>query len=152
ANPSGGPIDPAGGGYLARNPQDTTSNPGRDSNTNPPPAHITHQYPYDAVGNVTAFTHGRGIETHFAVNQLNQVFQPPRAAVVPATTRDEPLPLTAFQYLSRTYYDFNDNVVIRQMEDRGNPSGVDGNPPAADLPSFVPGASNPDPVGGPAFE
>jgi RHS repeat-associated protein len=37
------------------------------------------------------------------------------------------------------------------VEDRGNTSNVDGNPPAADLPSGVPGASNPDPVGGTAY-
>ncbi len=41
--------------------------------------------------------------------------------------------------------------MISQVEDRGNTSDVDGNPPAADLPTWVPGASNPDPVGGTAY-
>jgi RHS repeat-associated protein len=152
ASPGSGAIDPAGGGYLAQTRQDTTANPNRDSNTNPPPANIQHEYRYDAVGNVTASVDGRGIETDYAVNQLNQVVQTTQAAVVPGTSPAEPLPLTAFQYLDRTFYDFNDNVILHQREDRGDTSHVDGNPPAADLPSFVPGASNPDPVGGPAFQ
>jgi RHS repeat-associated protein len=153
ANPSSGTFGPTNGGYLAHTYQDAIPPiPGRDTNTNPPPANIVHQYIYDAVGNVTRDIDGRGIETDYTVNQLNQVVQTTRAAVVPGTSPSEPMPLTAFQYLSRTFYDFNDNVVISQVEDRGNTSNVDGNPPAADLPTFVPGAANPDPVGGPAFQ
>ncbi len=60
----------------------------------------------------------------------------------------DPLALTDFQYLERIFYDFNDNVVLRQVEDRGNTSNVDGNPPAPDLPAT---ASDPDSVSGTAF-
>jgi RHS repeat-associated protein len=153
ASPGSGAIDPAGGGYLARTREDTTSNPIRDSNTNPAPANITEQYQYDAVGNRTRVIDGRGIETDYVFNQLNEVVQTARAAAVPGVSSNEPLPLTAFQYLSRTFYDFNDNVVISQVEDRGDTSHVAGNPPAADLPPpFVPGASDPNPPGGPVFQ
>src|SRR5207237_11323 len=44
--------------------------------------------------------------------------------------------------------DANNNVVLKQVEDRGNTSNVDGNPPSADLPPYI---TNPDPVGGMAF-
>jgi RHS repeat-associated protein len=153
ATPGSGAIAPAGGGYLAQTRQDTDSNPIRDSNTNPAPTNITHQYQYDTVGNRTRAIDGRGIETDYVFNQLNQVVETVRAAAVPGSpTSSEPLPLVAFQYLSRTFYDYNDNVVIRQVEDRGNTANVDGNPPAADLPAFVPGATNPDPAGGAAFQ
>jgi RHS repeat-associated protein len=135
-NPSGGSIDPAGGGYLAQTIQDTTSAPGRDSGTNPPPANIRTQYQYDPVGNVTRQIDGRGIATDYTYNQLDQVVQTTRAAAVPGVSTAEPLPLTAFQYLSRTFYDYNNNVVLTQVEDRGDTSKVQGLPPAGDLPAF----------------
>jgi RHS repeat-associated protein len=141
-SPGSGAIDPAGGGYLAQTRYDTTSAPGRDSGTNPPPANIQNQYQYDAVGNVVRETDGRGIVTTYDVNQLNQVVQTTRAAAVPGTSPAEPLPLTAFQYLTRTFYDFNDNVVLVQVEDRGNTSNVAGPLPAGDAPN-VPGNFNP---------
>ena len=56
--------------------------------------------------------------------------------------------LTNFSYRERDFYDANDNLVQRQVEDRGNTSNVDGNVPAPDRPANAP---NPDPVGGPAF-
>ena len=129
-----------GGGYLAQTLQDTTSSPSRDSGTNPTPANITTEYMYDAVGNMTRQIDGRGIETDYVYNQLNEVVETISAAAVPGTSSAEPLPLTAFSYLERTFYDYNGNVVLSQVEDRGNTSGVAGNPPAADLPTFVPGA------------
>jgi RHS repeat-associated protein len=150
-SPGSGSFSPAGGGYLAQTAEDTTSAPGRDSGTNPAPTNIRTHYQYDAVGNVIQQTDGRGIVTRYVYDSLNQQVEMVRAAAVPGTSPAEPLPLTAFQYLTRTFYDFNDNVIITQVEDRGNTSNVDGNPPAADLPAFVPGAANPDPPGAPAF-
>jgi hypothetical protein len=47
----------------------------------------------------------------------------------------EPLPLTDFQYLERFFYDANGNVVLHQVEDRGNTSNVGFPPPAGSLPS-----------------
>jgi hypothetical protein len=49
----------------------------------------------------------------------------------------EPLEPQDFQYLERTFYDFNDNEVLKQVEDRGNTSGVDENPLITDLPAFL---------------
>jgi RHS repeat-associated protein len=134
SNPSGPPIDPAGGGYLAQTLTDTTSNPGRDSGTNPQPANISNQFFYDAVGNVTSSVEGRGITTQYVYNQLNQVVETMSAAAVPGTSPAEPLPLTAFQYVTRYFYDFDNNLVLQEVEDRGNTSNVQGNPPATDLP------------------
>ena len=92
----------------------------------------------------------RGITTQYIVNQLNQVVETIRAAAVPGVSSAEPLTLTAYSYLQRTFYDYNNNVVLSQVEDRGNTSNVDGNLPSGDLPN-VPGAANADPVGGTAF-
>jgi RHS repeat-associated protein len=111
------------------------------------------------VGNLTRETDGRGIRTDYAVNQLNQVVQITRAADVAAAAGADPSDplfnhsdvnqrLTAFAYLERIFYDFNNNVVLRQVEDRGNTSSVDGNPPATDLPSYI---TNPDALGGTAY-
>jgi RHS repeat-associated protein len=115
------------GGYPRQVTRDTTSNPDRNSGTNPTPVEVRNVYEYDAVGNVTREVDGRGIATDYFVNELNQVVQITRTAahglLVP--NPPEPLPLTNFQYLGRTFYDFNDNVVQRQIEDRGNTSHTD---------------------------
>ena len=147
-------LDPNTGGYLEETAVDTTSSPGRDSGTDPTPADITTSYSYDDVGNKTSITDGRGITSDYFVNELNQVVQTTTAAAVPASGPghpSEPLPLTAFAYIHQNFYDYNNNIVINQTEDRGNTSGVDGNPPADDLPTWVPGASDSDHAGGTAF-
>ncbi len=124
------------GGYLATVTTDTTALPGRDSGTNPTPANILNEYFYDEVGNVIESVNGRGIATDYVVNQLNQVVETIRADAHNVFTPGvaEPLPLTDFQYLTRYFYDANNNVVLTEVEDRGNTSNVQGNPPAADLP------------------
>ncbi len=113
-------------------------------------AAIRTRFEYDPVGNIVRIIDGRGIATDYAVNQLNQVVQVTRSAahglLRPAPS--EPLPISDFRYLERTFYDFNGNVVLHQVEDRGNTSMVDGNPDAADLPAT---AQDPDPAGGPSF-
>jgi RHS repeat-associated protein len=130
--------NPTIGGYLKQTNQDTVSSPSRDSGTNPTPTNIQHQYFYDEVGNVTRDVDGRGIATDYAVNQLNQVVQVTRASAHNVFTPSvaEPLPLTDFQYLTRYYYDYNNNLVLTQVEDRGNTSNVQGNPPVADQPAL----------------
>jgi RHS repeat-associated protein len=129
-------ADPATGGYLASTVTDTKSAPGRDSGTNPTPAKIQNIYSYDEVGNVIRSVDGRGIATDSVVNQLNEVVEVIQAAAHNVFTPGvaEPMPLTDFQYLERFFYDANDNVVLTEVEDRGNTSNVQGNPPAADLP------------------
>jgi len=124
-NPAG---DPLTGGYLKQVTRDAVSDPERDSGTNPTPTNIRHLYEYDAVGNIVREVDGRGIATEYVVNQLNQVVQTVRAAAHNLFTPDpaEPLALTDFQYLERTFYDANDNVVRRQIEDRGDTSNVGG--------------------------
>src|SRR5260370_14815420 len=78
------------------------------------------------MGNVIRDVDGRGIATEYVVNQLNQVVKIVRASghTLFAPEPSEPLPLTDFQYLERFFYDFNNNVIRRQIEDRGNTSGV----------------------------
>ena len=113
-------------------------------------AAIQQTFAYDGVGNVTRLVDGRGVATDLTVNQLNQVTQVTRAAATGLIEASpaEPEPLTAFSYLARFFYDHNNNLVLSQVEDRGDTSHVDGNPLALDLP---PNVSNPDPAGGPAF-
>ncbi len=122
-NPLG---DPTTGGYLQQITVDTTSNPLRNSGTNPTSTNIHRVYEYDTVGNVTREINGRGIATDCVVNALNQVVQ-----IVHAAGHDliSPLPVEPttpvdFRYLERLFYDANDNVVRRQVEDRGNTSDV----------------------------
>src|SRR5262249_47755330 len=61
----------------------------------------------------------------------------------------EPLPLTAFGYVERYFYDANDNLVLHQVEDRGNTSDVGFAPPAGSLPGYI---TQTEPVGGPTFD
>jgi RHS repeat-associated protein len=116
-------------GYLKQMIRDAISFAGRDSGTNPSPTKIRHLYQYDRVGNVIREVDGRGIATDYAVNQLNQVVQIVRASAhnVFAPDPAEPLPLTDFKYMERNFYHFNNNIVRRQVEDRGNTSSVGAN-------------------------
>jgi RHS repeat-associated protein len=156
SDPNGdGTIDnrsgnPTTGGYLRQTTEDASADPARDSGTNPTPTQIRHVYQYDPVGNTTRDIDGRGIATDYVYNQLNQVVQVVHAAAhgLYGTDPLETVPLTDFRYVERSFYDANNNLVLHQVEDRGNTSTVDGNPPAADRPVNAP---NPDPAGGPAF-
>jgi YD repeat-containing protein len=127
--------DPTTGGYLRQITR---------------PGNIRNQFEYDDVGNVTRTVDGRGIATDYVLNELNEIVQITRAAAHDVFPPDvaEPDPLVDFAYRERIFYDHNGNVVLRQTEDRGNTSNVDGNLPSADIPATAP---NPDPVGGPAF-
>ena len=128
--------------------EDAVSAPGRDSGTNPTPARITTTYTYDDVGNMTSMTDGRGIVTQYVYNQLNQLVETINAAQVPGDSASEPLPLTAFGYIERYFYDANGNVVLHQVEDRGDTSNVGFAPPAGSLPSYI---TNTEPAGGPTY-
>ena len=132
-NPGGNPTT---GGYLHQMDVDTTSSPDRDSGTNPTPANITTTYTYDSVGNRTSVTDGRGIVTRYVYNQLNRVVEVIHAESHVANP-SEPLPLTDFQYVERYFYDANGNVVLHQVEDRGDTSNVGFHPPAGSLPSYI---------------
>ena len=121
-------------GYLKSRIRDAVSAPERNSRTDPKPAEIVHQYSYDRVGNVIGELDGRGILTQYAVNPLNQVVQIMRAAEVSATRgnpeepnwaggADPTLPecnrgMAALGYRTRIFYDYNNNVVKREIENR----------------------------------
>ena len=138
------------GGYLRQVTVDTTSSAARNSGTDPTPVNVRSRFGDDPVGNLTSTVNGRGIRADFVVNELNQVVQVTSAAAHDVFTLDpvEPVALTDFAYIQRFHFDHNNNLVLSQVEDRGNTSSVDGNPPAADLPSVT---SDPDPAGGTAF-
>ena len=114
------------------------------------PTDIRTRYTYDPVGNIVREVNGRGIATDYVVNELNQIVQIIYSAAHDVFTPEppEPLPLVDFQYLERIFYDFNDNIILLQVEDRGNTSGVDGNP-ISDFSRF--GFTDPDPAFGTAF-
>ena len=117
------------GGYLAEEITDTASDPIRNNGTNPTPVNIAMAYTYDDVGNQTSMTDGRGIRTDYVVNELNQVVRTIRAADVSGTASVdpvEPLALTAFAYIENVFYDFNDNIIRREVEDRGDTSNTGG--------------------------
>ncbi|MCH9021783.1 MAG: hypothetical protein IID32_03360, partial [Planctomycetes bacterium] len=134
-----------------------------NNNADPVITQIATRFTYDDVGNLTSMTNGRGIRTDYFVNELDQVVQTTWAADVALAAAADPAdplvgasvgPLTAFAYVSRTFYDFDDNVVLLQTEDRGNTSSVDGNG-LGSLPfqatETTPGLDNADATGGVAF-
>jgi len=114
------------GGYLREQIRDTVSSPTRNNSTNPTPTLIRESYTYDDVGNRTSVTNGRGIRTEFFVNEHDEILQITRAADVPSVSVNEPVALTAFAYLERMVYDFNGNIVQRQVEDRFDTSNTGG--------------------------
>jgi RHS repeat-associated protein len=135
--PDGRTLDTKTGGYLKEEVVDAVSDPSsgnfsdpaRNNHTNPKPVSIRTAYTYDEVGNRTSITDGRGIRTDYVVNELNQVVQIVRAAAIPAsggTDVIEPLALTGFAYRENIVYDANNNVVRREVEDRGNTSNTGG--------------------------
>ena len=139
------------GGYLKQVNIDTASDPIRNSGTNPTPVNIRNRYLYNPRGAITRVVDGRGIATDYERNQLDQVVVETRAAAVNVFPPDpmEPLPPSADAFLTRYWYDANDNVVLVQREDRGNTRQVDGNLPSGDLPAVAP---NPDATGGTAYQ
>jgi RHS repeat-associated protein len=141
--------DPTTGGYLMQTIEDAVSAPGRDSGTNPTPAAITTTYIYDAVGNQTQVTDGRGIVTQYVYNQLDELVETISAAAVPGVSAQEPLPLAAYNYIERYFYDANGNMVLDQVEDRGDTSNLGYTPPAGSLPSYI---TNTDPPGGTTYD
>ncbi len=118
------------GGYLRETAIDTMDSGSSPRRTIPSePVWIRNQFLYDPVGNVIRSTDGRGITTRYVVNSLNQTVQTIRAANVTGTfdvDPPEPLPLVAFAYIENLHYDFNDNIVRRQVEDRGDTSNTGG--------------------------
>ena len=123
-------LDPDDGGYLKQQILDAEHFEGANNGKpNVEPTAISTSFRFDPVGNIIEAIDGRGILTKFAVNQLNQVVQITRAAEVPDVGDGdpaEPLALEAFSYIENIFFDFNDNVVKRQIEDRGNTSNTDG--------------------------
>lgn len=123
-NPEG---DDTTGGYLAAVIRDDALDPARNSGANPPPASITTRFARNQRGVVTSVLNPRGVETRRVLNPLDQTVRILRAASVGNGNPDaEPLPMTAFGYIADLFYDANNNLVRREIEDRGNASDTDG--------------------------
>ncbi len=103
-------------GYLKKVVVDTTSSPKRDSGRNPTPVKTETGYFYDPVGNIIKETNGRGIAAEYIVNELNQVVQIILAASIPSSLQNSPL--KAYKYLSNIYYDHNNNILRKEIENR----------------------------------
>jgi RHS repeat-associated protein len=126
ASPVTGPF-----GYLKETITDAP-----DPNTQPPPqtAAIRQQFFYDPFGNLIKEVDGRGIATAYSVNQLDQVVEIRRAAEVSAARANEEEPAwdrctdqslpecragsMPFNYRTRIFYDDNNNLVKREVENR----------------------------------
>ncbi len=139
-NGAGQPSDPDTGGYLRQTASDTASAAGRETNQNPAPANVRTDLFYDRVGNVTATLDGRGVRTSLFVNPLNQVVEIKRASDVSAVPgrmggaggTSEDLSSQAYAYIEHVFFDANDNVVRRNVENR------DGNTPdGGAYPGFI---------------
>jgi RHS repeat-associated protein len=90
------------GGYLKEKIVDATTSSRRSETA--PPAKITTQYFYDQVGNVTRTIDGRGNDILYTYNQLNQVVEIQSEA--------------PFRYTTYTFYDANDNVIQKNIENK----------------------------------
>jgi len=90
------------GGYLQEKITDNRTSARRTETA--APAQISNKYFYDPVGNKIRTIDGRGNDILYSVNQLNQVVR--IASQLP------------FRSLKDTFYDFNDNVVRIDIENR----------------------------------
>ena len=104
------------GGYLSEKLIDSTG------------ARISNRFFYDPVGNIIRTIDGRGNDTLYTVNQLNQVVR---------MQAEEP-----FRYITDTFYDFNDNVVQTSIENKVA-SEADGKPVFTGDGNFNTQAGNP---------
>ncbi len=122
-------------GYNKEVVRDAESNPNRNSGADPEPANISMRRFYDRAGNVIKTIDGRGIATEYIVNQLNQITRAIKASSVSEAAanleepkgNDDETGLVAFKYIENIFYDFNNNIILRQIEDRGNTGNVGGN-------------------------
>jgi RHS repeat-associated protein len=121
-------------GWLKQIVRDAVSDPVRNSKTNPSPAQILTRYFYSPWGDVIKEIDGRGIATEYSVNQLRQVVEITRAADVSEALKNPEEPkwqactdqtlieckagMVAFKYRTRIFYDHNNNVVKREIENR----------------------------------
>jgi RHS repeat-associated protein len=128
ATPSCSSPSPAGGGYLQQTILDATTSPRRTEPS--PPAVISHQWFYDGVGNMIRSVDGRGNDSLYTVNQLNQIVEVQSEA--------------PFRYTVFAFYDANDNVVQRNVENQV-PTTTNGQP------NFTSGGNFATAGGAPAF-
>lgn len=121
-------------GYLKAFIQDAQSNPIRDSKTDPKPAQIERQFFYDRVGHLIKEVNGRGVATQYLINQLGQIVQIIRAADVSEALKNPKEPnfggcsdpdlveckagIVPFKYVINRFYDYNDNLVRIEFENR----------------------------------
>ncbi len=111
-------------GYLKEAVADTTSSSKRNSGKNSKPAKIKTQYFYDDVGNVIKEVNGRGIATEYVVNELNQRVKITRAASVSKNKgKKKKTNLKAFKYVTYMEYDYNDNIVKKEVENSDSNNG-----------------------------
>ncbi len=133
-DPDGDGRDPTPGmdkhpsGYFKQMTRDAEARRGRNSGTDPAPTRLRRTLFYDRVGNIVRNVDGRGIATDYFVNQLDEVVEVVRAAAYDVLPPEpaEPRPLVDYRYRERLFYDHNGNVGLRQVEDRGDTSGVGG--------------------------
>ncbi len=111
ATPSCPTASPSGGGYLQATTIDAATSGRRTEPT--PPAAITTQYFYDGAGNVVRTIDGRGNDTLYTVNPLNQTVEKQSEA--------------PYRYITYTYYDANDNIIQRSVENQA-PTSADDKP------------------------
>ena len=121
--------DPLTGGYLEFTKRDSTSGANRNSGTDPDPVDAISRFEYNPRGTVIASFDPRGVETRQILNQLDQPVQVLRAASIDPgliPIPGEPLARTAFAFVTELEYDANDNLVRRDVEDRGDTSNTGG--------------------------
>jgi YD repeat-containing protein len=93
------------GGYELQSVRDALIGPNR---LDPPPAvAITNRFQRDRAGNITRHTDGRGLDYRYTYNALNQLVQEENPKVDASQ---------ATGYLTRYFYDANNNLVRRDLQ------------------------------------
>lgn len=100
--PSSGNLSSTTGGYRKERITDSAVSSRRQSIA--PPAAISNKWFYDEVGNIIKFRDGRGNDTNYEVNALNQVIKVTKAA--------------PFNYSKTNFYDANNNIVREEVENQ----------------------------------
>ena len=95
-------LDNSTGGYLKQKILDASTSGRRTESTNP--TALTNQFFYDPAGNMIRSVDGRGNDKLLTVNALNQVVR---------TQSESP-----YRYVEDVFYDFNDNIIRRDVENR----------------------------------
>lgn len=130
--PDGRSLASLSGGMLASITRDASDNPGRNNQTNPPPAGIAHTFVWNARGLPAHLVDGRGVLTRVLYSAAGELVELRRAAATagtpgpygdPPTGRGDDA-LDPIDSVIRFSYDADGNLALAAISDAGNTRGL----------------------------